>query len=89
MGLLRIVLRKYPALVNALETRHKRYNETLSYLEEQSQKGNIFLIRPESPLPVGRICHDPEKLQQTYDIGREYTAKILPQLKNFLETNGK
>jgi len=84
MGLLRIVLHKYPALVNALETRHKRYNETLLYLEEQSQKGNIFLIRPESPLPVGRICHDPEKLQQTYDIGREYTAKLLPQIKNFL-----
>ena len=78
------MLRKYPALVNALETRHKRYNETLLYLEEQSQKGNIFLIRPESPLPVGRICHDPEKLQQTYDIGREYTAKLLPQIKNFL-----
>ena len=85
MGLLRIVLRKYPALMQALETRHDRYNETLRYLEEQNQKGNIFLIRPESPLPVGRICHDPEKLQQTYDIGREYTAKLLPQIKNFLE----
>ena len=85
MGLLRIVLHKYPALIRALETRHERYNETLLYLEEQSQKGNIFLIRPESPLPVGRICHDPEKLQQTYDIGKEYSEKLLPQIKNFLE----
>ena len=85
MGLLRIVLHKYPALIRALETRHERYNETLLYLEEQSQKGNIFLIRPESPLPVGRICHDPEKLQQTYDIGKEYSEKLLPQIKDFLE----
>ncbi len=85
MGLLRIVLHKYPALIRALETRHERYNETLLYLEEQSQKGNIFLIRPEIPLPVGRICHDPEKLQQTYDIGKEYSEKLLPQIKDFLE----
>ena len=89
MRLLRIVLHKYPALIQALETRHERYNETLRYLEEQSRKGNIFLLRPESPLPVGRICHDPEKLQQTYDIGREYSAKLLPQIKKFLEQTEK
>ena len=85
MGLLRIVLKKYPELVEALATRHKRYNETLRYLEEQRDKGRIFLIRPQVPLPVGRICHDPEKLQQTYDIGKTYAAELLPQIKNFLK----
>ena len=85
MGLLRIVLKKYPELVEALATRHKRYNETLRYLEEQRDKGRIFLIRPQVPLPVGRICHDPEKLQQTYDIGKACAAELLPQIKIFLE----
>ena len=86
MGLLRIILHKYPALVTALEKRHLMYNETLRYLEEQNLKGNIFLIRPESPLPVGRICHDPEKLQKTYDLGREYTQKHLSHLQDFLHS---
>ena len=85
MGVLRLVLRRYPALIKALENRHVMYNETLQYLEEQNRKGRIFLIRPESPLPIGRICHDPEKLQQTYDIGREQARQLLPQLKHFLE----
>lgn len=84
MGLLKIVLRRYPALVAALEKRHQMYNDTLRYLEEQKQKGSIFLIRPESPLPIGRICHDPEKLQQTYDIGRQHAQKYLTDLQHFV-----
>ena len=85
MWLMRIFLRKYPALLRVLEKRHAMYNETVQYIEEQAAAGKIFLFRPEEPLPIGRICHDPERLQQTYDIGRALAEKHLQDLKTFLQ----
>ena len=85
MWLMRIFLRKYPALLRVLEKRHAMYNETVQYIEEQAAAGKIFLFRPEEPLPLGRICHDPERLQQTYDIGRALAEKHLQDLKTFLQ----
>lgn len=82
--LMRIFLRKYPALVAALEKRHILYNETLRYIEEEEKKGKLFVFRPELPLPVDRICHDPEKLQATYDLGYAQAQKQAAELEKFL-----
>lgn len=84
MWLIRAALRKYPELLKALAKRHEHYNATLDYIEEQVQAGNVLLLRPDSPLPVGRICHDPEKLQRTYEIGRAKAEEQLDAIKRFL-----
>lgn len=85
MPLLKLVLKKYPALITALEKRHNVYNETIDYIEAQAEKGKVFILRPESQLPIGRLCHDPELLQKTYDLGRAEAGKCLPALRQFLE----
>lgn len=85
MFLLKLLLRKYPSIIRLLQQRHISYNNSLSYIEQQSEKGNIFLIRPEKELPITRLCHDPELLQATYDAGKRMTEKLLPDLKNFLK----
>ena len=85
MPLLRLALRKYPALVKALENRHTLYNETLEYLRKEEKKGNIFVFRPPTPLPIKRICHDPETLQRVYDMGYAQAAAEFSRLLEFLK----
>lgn len=84
MKLLRLVYRKYPELVKAMEQRHEVYNKTVQYIEEKAAKGEILLLRPEAKLPVKRMCKDPEILQQTYDIGRELAVRRMDEIKKFL-----
>ena len=83
--LMKFLLRKYPALLKALEERHIRYNETLRYIREQEEKGNIFVFRPEAPLPIHRICHDPGKLQKVWEIGFQQAQKRFAELQAFLK----
>ena len=33
-------------------------------------EGGVFIIRPDTPLNIGRLEKDPEKMQKVYDIGR-------------------
>ena len=86
MGLFRILYRKYPALLQTLEKRHEIYNETVRLAESRASEGRVFLLRPESALPAKRICHDPEKLKQTYEAGRAAARRQLADLKVFLRT---
>ena len=83
MPLLRLVYRKYPLLVRAMEERHVKYNETVRYVEEQAAAGRVLLMRPESPLPIKRITRDPELLQKTYDLGRRQAEKRLDEIRAF------
>ncbi len=69
--LLKPFLRNHPAVYNALKTRHIWYNKTLEYIDAQVAAGKAELIAPKEPLPISRVCHDPEVMQRTYDIGRE------------------
>lgn len=84
MSFMRLILRKYPNMVKALENRHNMYNETIKYICEKEEKGEVFVIRPEDFLPIKRAEHTPDKLQAVYDIGREVTLKRLDELKKFL-----
>lgn len=84
MGLLKISLRKYPKMIEALENRHNMYNDTTKYIEEKEAKGEVFVIRPEQVLPVKRTSRDPEKLKEVYNFGREEALKNLDKIKEFL-----
>lgn len=83
MGLLRLAYRKYPALLRTMERRHEVYNETVRYVEKQAAAGHVMLLRPEAPLPVRRISHDPGLLQQTYEQGCALARRKLPALMRF------
>ena len=83
MWLLKIALRKYPAVIKTLEKRHENYNRTMDYLDEQEKAGNILIIRPHLPLPIDRICHDPQLIRQTYDIGCQAALAQIGRIKEF------
>ena len=76
---------RFPAVYRALTTRHEWYNAALRHIDGQVAAGKAFLICPEAPLPISRVCHDPETMQKVYDIGRETARRLLPRVESFLD----
>lgn len=75
LPLMRAALRRYPRVVEAMERRHIAYNESLEYVLERERAGAALVIRPEAPLEVGHIEHDPEKLRSAYASGRAAASR--------------
>lgn len=88
-ALLAVFARRYPAVRQAMKKRPSLYNAQLSYVEEEAAKGNIFVIRPESPLEISRLESNPRKLQATYDIGRRQALRMLTSLQDFMHAQEK
>ena len=78
------IYRKYPNLASAINTRYKKYNDTLDLIEELESKKEIFVLRPSKDLKVKRVEKDINKLQAIYDLGVESGKKALRKLKNYL-----
>lgn len=86
LWLLKRKYRHYDGLTRALENRYKLYNETLSYIEEQERQGNIFVIRPQSPLVVGRIEKNRERLDALYNQGYKEAEAQFASLQNWMNS---
>lgn len=82
--LMRLRYRRYPKLVEAIASRHRVYNDTLSYIGEKEKDGTLLVIRPEAPLPVSRTEKDPAKLRQAYEAGRKVAAAQIQRIQHFL-----
>ncbi|WP_195780829.1 patatin family protein [Priestia megaterium] len=86
LWLLKRKYRHYDGLTRALENRYKLYNETLAYIEEQERQGNIFVIRPQTPLVVGRIEKNRERLDALYNQGYKEAEAQFASLQNWLNS---
>lgn len=84
LPLMRHALRKYPNAYRTLEKRHVEYNAAIAYIAEKENRGEAFVLRPDAPLPVGRVEHDPEKLRAAYDAGRAVAERRMGEMKAFL-----
>lgn len=65
--------------------RHEVYNETVEYVCQQEAAGRVLVIRPEGPLEIGKIEHNPEKIKAAYEAGRRAAEKRLAEVKDFLK----
>ena len=83
MPLMKIALRKYPKMIEAMDKRHLMYNQQLVYVYEAEKAGRALVIRPEASLPIGHISHDPDEMQRIYDIGREMGERQIEKIKRF------
>ena len=70
-------LRKYPRFIEAVARRHEMYNAELELVREAERQGTAIVIRPEAPLPIGHISHDPEEMQRVYDMGVRVARKVM------------
>ena len=84
MPLVRRKYHDYPAFVETMANRHLMYNAELDYIMEKEAAGELFVIRPEVPIPVGHVEKNPEKLRHAYQMGRDTAEKCLLSLQDFL-----
>ena len=83
MPLMRIALRNYPKMIEAMDKRHLMYNKQLVYVYQAEEAGRALVIRPDAKLPIGHISHDPEEMQRVYDIGREMGERRIEEIEAF------
>ncbi|MBP3926893.1 MAG: patatin family protein [Clostridium sp.] len=76
---------RYPAFARALKNRHLFYNQNIKEIERLEASGEAFVIRPSVTPAIGRMDHDPEKIQKTYEIGRRDALQQLTALNQWLE----
>ena len=83
MPFMRVALRKYPNMIEVLDKRHIMYNQQLVYVYQAESTGRALVIRPDAPLPIGHISHNPDEMQRIYDIGRQTGMKYIERIKAF------
>lgn len=76
---------KLPGLKKAYENRYRAYNEALDEIEARETGGEIFVIRPERPLDVGRAERNKDKLYLVYDYGYDAAKAKFDDLLRYLE----
>ena len=84
LPLIRLSFRQYPKMVEALEKRHEKYNDTLAYVKKREREGAVLVLRPQDSLSIGRVEHNPERMRQVYDCGRKVALQSLEQIEAFL-----
>lgn len=79
-----LLMRRYPAITQAMARRHEMYNAQLDFVEREERAGRIFVIAPLEDLPIGRMEMNVEKMNNVYNIGRQHATSLLPSLREFL-----
>ena len=82
--LAKIKYKEYPKLIETMENRYKKYNETVEKIIDMENKKEIFVIRPSKDLKIKRIEKDVDKLQEMYDLGVSDCKKQLEDLKEYI-----
>ena len=62
-------------------------NRQVEEIIGMEQRGELFVVRPNGPLPIRRVEKDPAKLQAVYDLGAEAGRASLSGLKEYLLTH--
>lgn len=88
MRLVKTLMHRYPALVEALAHRHEMYNRELRYVAQAQLKGNTLVVCPDEVLPIGRISHDRDKMRATYELGRRVAERRLDEILSFVNSKG-
>lgn len=84
LPLMRVTMRKYPKVIDAVKRRHDIYNETTAYIRALEKQGKVLVIRPNQPLNIAQVVHDPKELHRVYEIGRAEALHRLDDIQQFL-----
>lgn len=84
LPLIKVLYKKYPNFVKAVEERHVIYNQQLKDLEKLAESGEVYILRPKTDLVASRTEKNPEKIQETYDQGRVLALEEIEKIKAFL-----
>ena len=82
--LLKLFLKRYPAIMHAMEHRHEMYNAQLEYLRRHVESGDTLVIAPSAPLPIGRVSSNRARMRHVYQLGRQAALDNIEKVKQFL-----
>lgn len=85
LPLFRVWLHRYPQFVAAAARRHEMYNAQLAYIRTEEKKGSVYVLRPDEPLPIGHVSHDPKQMQKVYELGRDMANRHIASIKEFVD----
>lgn len=74
----------YPYLLDAMESRHERYNEQREHIWEYERQGRALVVAPARPVEVGHVEHDAARLLDLYIQGRQEAQRLLGDIKEFV-----
>jgi len=78
---------RYKGLCEALASRHTGYNETMDFIDQLEDRGEVFAIRPRLALNVGRAERNKDKLYAAYDQGYSDAAACYTALCSYFNSN--
>jgi predicted patatin/cPLA2 family phospholipase len=84
MGLMKITLRKYPKIVEAMKLRSEKYNQETKEIFEKADRGEVLVICPETSLGISRTEKSTDELQRVYDEGRRIGTEQMEKVRTFL-----
>ena len=85
LPLIKLAFRNHPKFVEAVATRHIRYNHALDKLAKLESEGKVFIFRPSQLIKISDIERNKKKIAQLYELGKEDAHTKMPELLKFLE----
>ena len=85
LPVMRLFLRRWPRLAEAMAVRHEMYNRQMEEISRRERDGISLVIRPPEALKIGHTEKNPAELDRVYQLGRREAAKRLPEICQFLE----
>lgn len=83
-SLARIMYKKSPEFIKAIENRPKQYNDSRSSLFEYCEQSGAIVIMPKDTYGFKRTESDYSKLKKIYDDGYETAQKMMPRILEYL-----
>ena len=84
MAMMKILLRKYPRVADAMAARHQMYNRQMDEIDGREASGESLVIRPPQSLQIGHTEKNPNELERVYQIGVREAEKKLDDIQSFL-----
>ncbi len=84
MPLIRGVYADYPLFVDRMEHRHFEYNRCYRWIKRLHDAGEVFMIQPATPVTIGTMERDQEKLFDLYEQGYAQAAAQWDELQRYL-----
>ncbi|MDO5029800.1 MAG: patatin family protein [Corynebacterium sp.] len=80
---IRRILRKYPAVAEAIITRHERYNATLDHAIELERQGKAYIFYANN-MSISKAERKLPKLKHNYDLGLAQTNSEWSAIREFM-----
>ena len=81
---MKLFLRRYPKILEAMARRHEMYNGQMEALDRVEDGHSAVVIRPPESLRIGHMEKDPGELERVYRIGRLEAEKRLPEIREYI-----